>query len=325
MSNKLKFIWIDDDPGRNVSAVHLQTLLGVRCHFVNVSDENSDYLKVIDTVKPDLILVDHNLTEIASGIIKKGSTIAAIIREKHPAYAIACITGQGDNQIIDTQQRLSYEAIFDYDDIKAQYSTMKSIAESFRKLTTVNPTNFEELFSLIKAPNDDIIKLKSILPPEIKENFKDPSLFSNISYWIRNVLLKRPGFLYDSLWAATILGLSEAGFNKVKHLFEKAKYKGLFKDDSKELWWKTTLLEILSKKVKTDDLPWEKGRDLPGINSRNYSKDYYSDFQEPFPETVAYVDETSNDQVQIKLKYTVPHPKFDKLLFFEDIKMMKAD
>jgi hypothetical protein len=27
----------------------------------------------------------------------------------------------------------------------------------------------------------------------------------------------------------------------------------------------------------------------------------------------------------MKLKYTVPHPKFDKLLFFEEIRMMKAD
>ncbi|GAH64337.1 unnamed protein product [marine sediment metagenome] len=137
--------------------------------------------------------------------------------------------------------------------------------------------------------------------------------------------MERPGFLYDRLWTATLLGLNENGFKKVEKLFTTAKYKGIFADESRERWWKSELIRILSKHVNVPGLPWEKGRSLPNITTRFYSKDYYSNFKEEYPETVAYTDETSNKRAQMKLKYTVPHPKYDKLLFFEEIRIMKAD
>ena len=321
MSNKLKFIWIDDED-RDQAFKNLKAQLKVEGSFINVTKEGLDYLTEINKVKPDLILIDHNLTE-TSGNIKKGSTMAAQIRERHPKLAIACITGQ-DNPI-DTQQKLSYEAIFKLDQIESYYQSMKSIAQSFRKLNSNKPANVNQLLNLIKSPEEDKIRISSILPKEIKENFSDRALFQNISHWIRNVLVARPGFLYDRLWTATFLGLTETGFEKVEGIFKEAKYKGLFADKTKERWWKSKLLEVLSRKVKTTGLPWEKGRSLPGINAHNYSKDYYSDYKEDMPEVVAYASENSDERYAMKLKYTVPHPKFDKLLYFEEIKMMKVD
>lgn len=38
--------------------------------------------------------------------------------------------------------------------------------------------------------------------------------------WVYNVLLRRPGFMYDRLHTATLLGLSELGFSKVETKFE---------------------------------------------------------------------------------------------------------
>lgn len=324
MSKKLKFVWIDDDDDRNIACTNLERHLGVKCHFVNVKPENVDFLSVIDKVKPDLILLDHNLTDIGTGAIKKGSTISALIREKNPTCAIACITAQ-DILSIDSQQRMSYESIFSYDDITDHYLTMQSIALGYRKMKSNLPTNINDLFNLMKAPKEEQIRLETILPHDIKENFSDQGIYTNISHWIRDVLIERPGFLYDNLWSATLLGLNESGFKKIEKLFAPAKYKGIFSDESKERWWKSELTKILSKHVKTGGLPWEKGRMLPGIIARHYSKDYYTDFKEEFPETVAYLDETTNERAQMKLKYTVPHPKFDKLLFFEEIKMMKVD
>lgn len=323
MSKKLKFVWIDDED-RSKDAQNLEKQLRIKCVFLNVEPKNVNYLSAINETKPDLILIDHNLTDIGTGDIKKGSTIAALIREKHPRLAVACITGQQSDGM-DSQQRLSYEAVFSLDEIKDHYQSMKSIASSFRKLNIGRPKTPDGLLKLLKAPEADIIKLKNILPKEIKENFSDHALFSNISHWIRKVLMERPGFLYDRLWASTLLGLNETGFKKVEKLFSAAKYKGLFCDESKERWWKSELLQILSKHVKSSSLPWEKGRNLPEVNSKNYSKDYYTDYKEDFPETVAFVDETSDNRAQMKLKYTVPHPRYDKLLFFEEIRMMKAD
>lgn len=325
MNKILKFVWIDDDADREVAAVNLGKYLGVDCLFVNVKPENVDYMLVIDKVNPDLILIDHNLTEIGTGTIKKGSTIAALIREKHPKYAIVCITGQ-DCSIIDSRQKSSYETILGYDDIKDHYLTMKSIAESYSKMKKNPPKEAKELFDLMKVPKEELIRLETILPHELKENFNDLGNFSNISHWIRDVLIERPGFLYDRLWAATLLGLNESGFKKVEMLFEPARYKGLFTDESKERWWKSELIKILSKRVTSSGLPWEKGRlIIPGLTNRYFSKDYYSDYKEEYPEVVAYIDEATDERKQMKLKYTVPHPKYDKLLFFEEIRMMKAN
>lgn len=209
MNKILKFVWIDDDADREVAAVNLGKYLGVNCRFVNVKPENVDYMLVIDKVNPDLILIDHNLTEIGTGTIKKGSTIAALIREKHPKYAIVCITGQ-DSSIIDSRQKSSYETILGYDDIKDHYLTMKSIAESYSKMKKNPPKEAKELFDLMKVPKEELIRLETILPHELKENFNDFGNFSNISHWIRDVLMERPGFLYDRLWAATLLGLNES-------------------------------------------------------------------------------------------------------------------
>ncbi|MCF8371625.1 MAG: hypothetical protein K9H64_08375 [Bacteroidales bacterium] len=323
MKKKLKFIWIDDD-NREIAAENLEKQLGVKCIFVNVKPEDVDFLSLIDKNKPDLIIVDHNLTEIGTGEIKKGSTIAALIRENHPDYAIACITGQ-DSDSIDSQQRLSYEAIFSYDAITDHYPTMKSIAESYRKLKGNPPKDISELFGLMKVPNEERIRLESILGQEIKENFNDPGIFLNISQWIRNLLFERPGFLYDRLWTATLLGLNEDGFKKVEKLFIPAKYNGIFKDESRDRWWKSELIKILAKHVTNSGLPWEKGRFLPDLTARHFSKDYYSGYKESYPEVVAYLDETTDKRAQMKLKYTVAHPKYDKLLFFEDIRMMKAN
>jgi hypothetical protein len=323
MSKKLKFIWIDDE-NRKRAFQNMKAELGVGGKFINVTENNIDYLKDINVIQPDLILVDHNLTK-SQEIIRKGSTIASLIREKHQNLAIVCVTGQPDTEPIDNLEQLSYEAIFDVAELGKHYESILSIANSFRKLNSVKMSNIDDFISLLRAPKNDKLKLEYVIPRDIKENFDDKALFQNTSHWIRDILLTRPGFLYDRLWTATYLGLTEGGFAKVEEIFRGAKYKGLFADKTKERWWKTGVLEILSRKVKTAGLPWEKGRSLPGIIPRNFSKDYYSDYKEDLPEVVAYIDDTSPRQFPMKLKYTVSHPKFDKLLYFEEIRMMKVD
>jgi hypothetical protein len=321
MSKKLKFVWIDDED-RKKDARNLEKQIGVKCEFLDVKRRELNYLSEVDRIQPDLILVDHNLVNIAAGEIRKGSTIAVLIREKHPTYAIACVTGQDANSI-DTQQRLSYEAIFSYDDLKHHNLTMKAIATGYRKLKEKRLRKISDLFNLMKAPKLDHVRLETILPGEIRENFADHGIFANVSHWIRDTIMERPGFLYDRLWASTLLGLNDSGFEKIEDRFAKAKYKGIFTDKSKDRWWRSELINILSSQVKGQGLPWEKGRHLPGINSRNFSRDYFNG--EDYPEVVAYTDETSNERVQMKLKHTVLHPSFNKLLFFDDVRMMNIE
>ena len=69
--------------------------------------------------------------------------------------------------------------------------------------------------------------------------------------------------------------------------------------------------------------PWEQGRKLAGITEKDHSICYASG--EAFPETVAFIDETATKRAPMRLKYTVPHPQFEESLFFEEIRMMKAE
>ncbi|MFD0998182.1 hypothetical protein ACFQ21_02650 [Ohtaekwangia kribbensis] len=321
--SKLKFIWIDDDPRRRTSSDNLKKAANLSGEFIDVKsqDYEVEIKSLLKKAEPDLILIDHNLREISTGIFKKGSTFAAYIRETWPECPIVCITAE-DISTVDSQKRSLYDAIFSISKISSHYSTIISIAKSFKKLRNKRPQNVMDILSLMKAPNEDRVRLMTILPQELKENFGDDSLFLNISHWIRNTFISRAGFVYDRLWIATILGLKENSFSKVEDLFAKAKYSGIFSDSSNEVWWKSEVLSILSDNVKEFGLPWEKGRLLPSISKKDYSQCYVTG--EEYPETVAFIDETKGSKrAPMKLHQTISHPSYEDLLFFEEIRLMK--
>jgi len=321
--SRYKFIWIDDDPRRRVSSDNLKSALGFLGQFVAVKGDYQDNLdELFNGSEPDLIIMDHNLEKSTTGVFKKGSTFAAFIRETWNECPIVCVTGQ-DIDIVDSQQRSLYEDVFSISQISKYYPTIRSISESFRILNRKRPKDIADLFDLMKAPVEDIDRLKTIMPIELKENFKDKSQLLNISHWVRNVLLKRPGFVYDRMWLATTLGIKESSLVKVESIFSRAKYSGIFADESNDLWWKSKALDTLTNQIDEVGLPWEKGRKLPGIIKRDYSICYASG--EDFPETVAFIDETKDSKrASMKLQYTESHPNYGDLLFFEEIRIMKS-
>ena len=136
-------------------------------------------------------------------------------------------------------------------------------------------------------------------------------------------LVAKPGFLYDRLWAATLIGLNESGFKKLDDIFRAAKYNGVFADKTNERWWQSELRKIVFSKVPNSSAiyPWEIGRQLPGVEQGDFSKCYVSG--EDYPETVAFTDETAKHPQQMKMKFTVPHPRFSNSLYFEEMRMMK--
>ncbi len=137
-------------------------------------------------------------------------------------------------------------------------------------------------------------------------------------------MIKKPGFLYDRLWAATLLGIKEESFQKVEGIFAKAKYDGLFADDANVRWWQCKLKEILFSQFPDSEevYPWKLGRELPEIEEDDYSKCGTSG--DDYPETVAYTDEAANTRTPMRLRHTVSHPNFEKLHHFEEIRMGKA-
>ena len=324
MSGKLKFYWIDDDPKlRTPESKNMEERLGVTIDYKDVknNDLNACLQNILQSRQPDLILIDHKFDESKSLIFKTGSTVAALIRDTWPSCPIICITGV-DIDEVDFQKRSLYEAIFQFHDISSHGETILSIAKSFKKINQIKPKNVDSLLALLKAPESDLQTIETILPNELKDNFKDKGLSKYLSDWVRNVLMERPGFLYDKLWVSTLLGIKVDSFFKIEALIKPAKFKGIFADESNPRWWKSIVLDILTEKVKKKGLSFEKGRELRGIVETDYSKCHVDNSD--YPETVAYEDETqSSNKYAMKLQNTISHPLYSDLLFFDEIRLMK--
>jgi CheY-like chemotaxis protein len=315
------FKWIDDNPERIDAANTLGDALEVRVDFVDVSTTESDVSlsQLLEAQEPDLIIIDHNLEDIESGVFKKGSTVATYIRERW--FDCPIISISADIVDIDSQQRALYVDLFPIEKISKYYSNILSIATSFRDLKAKRPSTVDEFLDLLCTPEDDRINLMNILPMALKHNFGNKSLLVEIAHWIKFVLLKRPGFLFDQIWVSTLVGIKPESFHKVEHLFTGAKYQSYFSNENEQRWWKSDVLALIYELIDEGVYPWEKGRFLPGIEEKDFSICHASG--EAFPETVAYTDTSADaEQVPIKIKYSHLHPDYESLLYFEDIRLM---
>jgi CheY-like chemotaxis protein len=324
MSNKLKFIWIDDTPQREKSAQNMGEALKTEVDFHGLKNKNvnEELQSILNGQEPDLILMDHSLDQADYRAIRSGSSAAAIIREKWQSCPIVSVTGT-DIVDMDTRHKSAYEAIFQFSSISKNYSKIVAIAKGFKSLKQSPPKTIDDILNHFNVPDDERSKMAKIFPHELKDNFQDKSLLLEMYRWCESTLFKRPGFLYDRLWVSTLLGLNSAGFKQVEAKFAAAKYKGVFANDSDERWWKSEVLSILGEATGEVGLPWKIGRALVKNKKAHFSKCYVS--EEEFPETVAAVDTTNDAEWHpMKLKYTDPHPLFEDMLFFEELRIMKA-
>lgn len=336
MIKKMIFWWIDDSSDRQKTSANLARHLGIEVYFSNVS--NKDLLFEIqkelsakfNTRHPDLIIVDHKLQNVSQGMIETGSSLSEILREHHKgrkywlSIPIVCISAV-DPKDVPLQEKLVYEDFFNDANFNSKYSTLSAIARAFQFITKKSPQNIDDLLKLIAVPKEEIERIKSIIPDNLKKksDYKDKSLPITISRWIRHTLLKRPGFLYDQLWVATLLGIKENSFKKIERIFDAAKYNGIFAVEDAPRWWPAEIREILYSKFPKDPevFPWKLGRKLRDINQEDYSK---CDFcGKDFPEIVGYSDEISEKRKQMHIRCTIEHPGFKNSLYFEKIRMMK--
>ena len=324
MKKKINYLWIDDAPDRIQAAKNIERLLKIKVSFEDVKGKflSDELSRILTGNQPTLILIDHKLNNVKRGIISHGSTAAEVIREKWPQCPIICVTGV-PLEDVEQHQKNIYEDIYEINKLSEHYASIKSIADSYALLRKQRPQKIEDVIKIIEVPSADESRLASIIPDDLKSNLKDKSMFMMISKWVRNTLIMKPGFLYDTLWTATLIGVKEKSFHKVQNIFKQAKYVGIFADKSNQRWWATMTKEILYAKYPNSDsnLPWEIGRNLP-LSKRDFSachacgKDY--------PETVGYTDEAAKTLVPLHMRCSVSHPRFEKSLYFDDIRMMKA-
>lgn len=312
MKKKLNFVWIDDELYRSTSAKSMAKNLNAAVKFINVRGKDikgfSDELeRVFQTPLPDLILVDHKLDKLEGDYVSTGSSVAELIRDKLADCPIVGVTAVDIQREINYSKKAIYEDVLSIDKISKSYSTLKVIAQSYKRLKSRRPKNVEELFNLIEAPQDDRGKLSKILPSDLQNRFDDKSLLQRISKWVRHTLMKHPGFLYNELWTATLLGLKLSGFKRIAKIFEGAKYQGVFSVESDPRWWPTRVKEILYKKFpKREYVPLrELSQDLHGVAKKDRSICYAC--KRILPETVAFVDESSSEEKPMHLTHVYHH------------------
>lgn len=321
MSTLRRIVWIDDNPGRRATAIDL----GAR--FVDVRGKGPAPVlkKLLDGPSPGLVIVDHVLdkTSDTHPIFLRGSTIAEAIKEKYPACPVIGVTNAKKKEGIDLRTQGAYDKLIAFQNFSEYFDRIRSIARGFALIARTD-RDARRLIDLLKAPDDESKRLFDVLADDLKTSVEDPSTPSRIFRWVEH-LMDRPGFLFNALWSATILGLNQTGFSKVSHLFEKAKYRGVFARPSDDRWWKGALLYELYKRCTPElgELSWQAGRRLPGITKQHFSVCYKC--KREYPETVAFLDETDAECQAMHLKCTVDHPLHKRELYFEDIRLMQGD
>jgi hypothetical protein len=318
MSISRKIFWIDDDGRRK------RTADDIGADFINVHEEDLG-AKVDELLKrphPALIILDHILDKTAgtNPFFKKGSTIAEALKEKWATCPVVGVTN-ADLKTIDLRTQRAYDELIPFSDFRDYLDKIGVIRRGFATIARFHARGPKDLLTLLKPPDDDMDRLLAALPEELKNSFRDPSVASSLYTWVEK-LIKRPGFLYDCLWAATSIGLNEKGFEKAAEYVDKAMYRGVFSLKEDPRWWSSRVTEILYKRLppESGEMSWHLGRKLPGIKAEHHSRCYKC--KEDYPETVAYLDTDIDEQRSMHLRCTILHPRYKRELYFEDIRMM---
>jgi hypothetical protein len=314
---KLRIIWIDDiedkvEVYRPVIEGGIKNI-SAKLEYVKAK---SDVLEVLEDLvakekskPPNLFIIDQ-VFNLQLAIKLKGSSVANLLRNTFPNVPMVCVTGLLDSKHFDQEDLSEFTALYSYQDLAVHLEEIFTIAVDFPKLRTDAANVRSHVISLLKAPSRDQVDLERCLPAE----FQSKKIFSTtphrIGRWVKSNLIKNPGFLYDRLHAATLLGLTLKGFEKVEPIFEKAKYKGVFATNTEPRWWISELQRILSLKQASSSYssPQLMGRKLPGVNKRDYSACYISQTVEPPPDVVVATDVTTTARVVVRREFAQPHP-----------------
>jgi CheY-like chemotaxis protein len=245
--------------------------------------------------RPDVAVIDYQLTERETGrepATFKGSTLAAALREKLPGVPIVLTTRQrmlGTGGFASARDLSdAFDELIVKEDIHANsvqfVTTLGGLAKGFKLLREAHPRNRKSLQGLLRSSDLEREELLRADPPQ--ELLSDGSWrVPEVARWIREVLLKYPGIIYDSLHASVALGLECDSFLRpsVQTFFKTAIYKGVFAGSGPH-FWKTRMLTRARALLRESGLPdapftdfakaWRRARrvDLPQAICNNSGK-----------------------------------------------------
>ena len=194
----------------------------------------------------DLFLIDNELDQEQAKVNYRGSTIAAEIRARLPDCPIVLII----HEPVSSQfMRICDELIRHDQDLNQTQQLLISLVDGFHALRNISSKTWQPLLECLGVNQEEADLLREAAPPLQQSEW----VVAEAAYWIRNVVLKFPGFLYNPIYAATRLGISLDSFqnDNVQEIIEPARYTGIF-TPSEGRWWKGRLFSV-AKELAIDE------------------------------------------------------------------------
>jgi hypothetical protein len=295
----------------------------------------------------DLFLVDYRLSKEPDINHRRfpytGISVGGLLRDRfpdRPIYLTSALIDEGSGQL-DSE---FFDRVIPHRLLtkKEGIAFLKSDALDFRKIRAVkHRTSIRSIHQLLKIPHLAEAEIERVLPEDLRRglgargderaNTSPTTLASNtirFGRWIMHVLLVNPGVLYDSLFAATYMGMTEAYFLKgFCRKAEKHLYVGLFATTHPILWWKSGLTEMVvshpnAKRHGTLRI-WDLAPIVFKVPAQARPKCVVCG--KPSPETVAYDREDPTRRGPAHLSCSEPDPSKNPVLYFEPPRVFVED
>ncbi len=291
--------------------------------------KNKSDMDYIKDLQPDILLLDYDLSSVGqdnSITIFSGDSLPVEMRRIFPEIPICLFTRRsilGNIILLSDNVRKTIDDVIYKNELvtnKGNIEDLYILITCYKVLRNNKPQNFKELARLLKNPNELNYEKLLYSNPRLFSKENPPYLIFRISKWIREIVKKYPGILYDDIYCSTFLGIDKESFNEneeVCKLFESAKYKGIFAD-SKIRWWKSEIQKIAINFIANQNLDiGEIRKDFPVAwkrktgNSLKETKCIFSG--KKYPEWVCCL---LNEPV--RLEYTLPYFMDNRPDIFEE-------
>ena len=218
----------------------------------NTPKSSDDYSRIAEE-NPELLLVDYDLSvpdKNGDVIGFSGITLTTELRQKCPEVPIVLFTRksvfklQNYAKINETLSSID-EIIYKQDLFKPDSLTiekLEQLAIGFSLIRNQKNRGWSELLRLIGASQGETSVLELADPPIVH---RKSWAAVPVAKWVRDILLRYPGILYDPVHAATFVGIAEQELfsESIQEFFISAKYTEIFLP-SKGRWWKSKLQSI---------------------------------------------------------------------------------
>jgi len=270
---KLRIVYIEDNK-RDLEAY--AGYLESAAEIVVERREPPERLKALGEImqhRPDLVLVDIRLEGAAT---YGGSSLASAIRARYPDYPVVFLTNF--KRRFTRRQEFAWDlvapaldATIDKGDLAedpgVEAQRLVSLALGYRVLRSKTRRDLRTLLAAMRAKDDERRWLTEAGPPvghvgsegapatHRRHSETGKWRVVDAARWIRNVILRYPGILYDAVHSATLLGITTQSFQRqeVQKLLGKARYEGVFAPQEGR-WWRNRMQEIATRVMQGQEI-----------------------------------------------------------------------